>query len=1259
MKGRSLVPGPRFVFVIQFSISLIAVFLSHSLYCASSIPGTVLPEEEKRAESIAAVPKLTDEGLRHQNARQFEAAIEKYKAALVVTQNIQTSRVITAALFGLLSSAYVHLGRWSEAAEASNQAIRTNPDDAVAYQLLGLAYNELHRYQEAEEVYKEAIRINSKYVEAYHGLGLVYKNLHHYKEAAEAFEEAIRLKPDFALSRLELGLTFNKIAVDLSQQGNYPEAARFGERVLEISKETRGPDHLDTAAAFNNLALLYERMGQYAKALPLYQRALVIDEKTLGPDHPTTVTVLSNLAEVYCKIGNYTEAIRLGGQALAIKEKTLGSDHLDTAISLTNLAEVYRNMGEYAKALPLSRRALAIFEKVLGPDHPHTATSLNNLAGLYYNTGDYEKALSLSQQVLKIRENALGPEHPDTVLSLNNLAVLYGSIGEYAKALQLCEQALEIREKVLGPNHPDTVASLNELAELHRKRGDYARALLLHQRALAIREKVLGPNHPDTITSLNNMTVLYEDMGDSDKALSLAQQVLASREKVLGPDHPDTITSLNNLAALYNELKDYTEALPLHERALAIREKALGPNHPDTALSLNNLAESYGGIGEYDKALPLLQRALAIDEKVLGPDHPSTALALNNLALLHDSRGEYDKALPLLQRALAIDEKVLGPDHPSTISPLDNLAVAYQSRGNYTKALQFFQRGLIVEDRTFANVFSVASEEQKLSFVQKSQGSYWGTLSLIHRHFQKDSQVVRFGLELVLRRKGIVLDAQSRAQQALVANLTGETLETWQRLTEHRSALSRLLLNEPEKQNPAHYKQRIEGLQAAIAREEEFLAQHSGLVAQELAQRQVTAQMLAGRLPGDSALVEFVRIRDWDEEKKKWSDAERYLAFILTADNQVALVDLGAAQKIDTKVKITLAAINQPDYSRDPETYSHQADVELTELYALIFQPLETVLSSRVQLIVSPDGELNNVPFAALRTQDGQYLVEKTTLSYVASGRDLLRGKSGVDPTVALLLVANPAFDDGKVLQMAAASSEEAMRAADYRKSFPPLPGTAEEAQVILPLVKGTQKVLEGEQATESTVRTTKSPKVLHLAIHGFFLKDEDLPLPDPMPRFGNDHLARTQVSPMVRSGLALAGANHAREITAGDDGLLTALEVTSMNLYGTDLVVLSACETAAGDVKVGEGVYGLRRAFVLAGAKNLVMSLWQVGDQTTHTQMEEFYRTHEQGEQPAEALRRAQLQTIAHLRELTAGFGKPFAPVRLWAPFILQQTGQ
>jgi CHAT domain-containing protein len=249
---------------------------------------------------------------------------------------------------------------------------------------------------------------------------------------------------------------------------------------------------------------------------------------------------------------------------------------------------------------------------------------------------------------------------------------------------------------------------------------------------------------------------------------------------------------------------------------------------------------------------------------------------------------------------------------------------------------------------------------------------------------------------------------------------------------------------------------------------------------QEWVQRKVTAQMVAGRLPKDGVLVEFICI--WNE---------RYLAFVLTPDGQVTLVDLGESAKIDTKIKTALAAINPLDFDRAMEKYTRQAEAELADLYRLLLQPLETTLRTRTRLIVSPDGELKNIPFAALRTLDGRYLVEHLTVSYVASGRDLLRGKTDTPPTVDLLLVANPAFDNREALQVAVVSSENAVRAADFSaRKFSPLPGTAEEARLISPLIKGTQRVLEGKEATESAVYAVKSPKVLHLATHGFFLKD-------------------------------------------------------------------------------------------------------------------------------------------------------------------------
>jgi CHAT domain-containing protein len=609
---------------------------------------------------------------------------------------------------------------------------------------------------------------------------------------------------------------------------------------------------------------------------------------------------------------------------------------------------------------------------------------------------------------------------------------------------------------------------------------------------------------------------------------------------------------------------------------------------------------------------------------------------------------DYPKAFPLYQQALEIREKQLGLEHPDTALSFNNLAGWYYSMGDYPKAFEFFQAGLNAESHTWANIFAIASEHQKLQFVQRSQHNYLATLSLIHRHFQKDPPALRFGLELVLRRKGIVLDAQSQSSAALAASLQGETLESWQRLRQHQGTLAHLLWGGSGKQSPNDYRQAIAELEAAIAKEEQFLLQHSSQVAQVLPQPTVTAEMLAERLPPDSVLVEFVHIEDWDEKAGTWADTSRYLAFVLTPDNQVRMVDLGDAQQIDTKIITTLQAIDDSIDEPDLKSY-HRADAALAELCRLLLQPLAPAVGSHQQLLVSPDGELNRVPFVALRAPDGRYLVEKHTVSYVASGRDLLRGDAAAPSGVDLLLLANPAYG--------APSPEQ-------EGSFLALPGTAEEAKAIRLLVKGKQLVLEGQAATESAVRTTKSPKVLHLATHGFFRKDQELSVPAPSSDFtwiadaGAGGPGGVIIS-MVRSGLALAGANQAGAVSDGDDGRLTALEVSGLNLYGTDLVVLSACETGVGEVRTGEGVFGLRRAFVLAGAQNLVMSQWRASDYYTALQMEEFYQAVGRGVSPAEALREAQLTTISGLRERMQGEGgEPIAPVNLWAPFMVQQTG-
>jgi CHAT domain-containing protein len=449
------------------------------------------------------------------------------------------------------------------------------------------------------------------------------------------------------------------------------------------------------------------------------------------------------------------------------------------------------------------------------------------------------------------------------------------------------------------------------------------------------------------------------------------------------------------------------------------------------------------------------------------------------------------------------------------------------------------------------------------------------------------------------------------------------------------------------------YRERVASLQQQIEETERRLAGESALVAEELKQRTVTVEAAAKALPKNAALAEFVTIWDFDFAKGNPTGTTRYLAFVLTADEQVTLMDLGEATTLEQQIGQALEDLRVAQKRQDRLSIARSV-ASLTKLSSSVWVPLTGALGNVDQVLLSPDGLLNLVPFAALPTKDGHFLLEQYRLAYVTSGRELV-GTQGRDfsPTTDLLLAANPVFD------LKAASVDGAggaLRSRDFRGHFNPLPGTEREAKEIPPLLAAEETnklVMVGTSATEAVVKNTRSPRILHLATHGFFLEDEPVPVENPLTRLASTLPVPAPVmnyeNPLVRSGLAFAGANHAGQITEGDDGILTALEITGMDLYGTDLVVLSACETAVGDVHTGEGVFGLRRAFALAGAKNLLMSLWPVDDEVTADQMKAFYRNL-QTLSPADALRQAQLETI---QQLKAQYG--VANPGLWAPFILQ----
>ncbi|MBO0719360.1 MAG: tetratricopeptide repeat protein [Blastocatellia bacterium] len=1057
----------------------------------------------------------------------------------------------------------------------------------------------------------------------------------------------------------------------LREAGKYGEALPLAERVLEIRERFLGAEHPDVAVAIDSLASIYIDRGDYGKAEPLYLRALELREKALGKDHPLTATSLNHLAELYESQGKYGEAEPLFKRALDIEEKALDKDHPNTADTLNGLAILYYYQGKYREAEALYKRALEIYEKALGKDHPDTAECLNDLALNYEKQGKYAEAEPLFKRALEIIEKARGEDHPSTVDTLNNLAGLYYYLGKYAEAEPLYKRALAICEKSLGKDHPLTATSLNNLAFFYKDQWKYVEAEPLFKRALDIFEKTLGKDHPDTAASLDNLAMVYYKQGKYAEAEPLFKRDLDISEKALGKDHPDTAICLNNMAGLYERQGKYEEAERFYRRALDIDEKALGKDHPETATGLDNLALNYEKQGKYAEAESLFKRALDIDENALGKDHLFTATSLNNLAGFYENQGKYAEAEPLSQRALAIWEKKLGKDHPLTALSLNNLATLYTAKGDLGQAVKFQARAVAASELNLARNLVIGSEREKLAYLAALPELTDQTISLHLRSAPADPVARNLAATMILQRKGRVLDATSQNLNALRSRFNAEDQALLDRLIETRSQIARLVLRGQQQMTVERYRSRIKELEDQAEKDETEISQRSSEF--RVQYLPVTLEDVRAAIPPpDSALIEFAAYRPFNARATKGEKAygpPRYVAYILRRVGEIEWKELGDAKRIDQEIAVLRKALRDParlDFKR----LARGVDAQ-------VFRPLRPLLGGVRRLLISPDGALNLIPFEALVDEQGRYAVERYSISYLTSGRDLLRMQVARESKDGPLLVAAPDF--GRRSQVVALRSgkqekdaeelevkEEATRSALEDIYFKPLPGAAAEGEALRALLPNAT-LLTRRHATKAALNQVRGPRLLHIATHGFFLEDQQLNatdrrgyqlLRDSPARFLDQVEEREEriENPLLRSGLVLAGANEHRE---EDNGILTALEVTGLNLWGTKLVVLSACDTGVGEVKNGDGVYGLRRALVLAGAETQLMSLWAVSDKATRELMVSYYRRLLKGEGRGEALRQVKLEMLKRADRRHPFYWASFIQSGEWTSLVVNEGGK
>ena len=1057
-------------------------------------------------------------------------------------------------------------------------------------------------------------------------LAYLYLETGAYTNAQPLMEEALAVrKAVLGLRHPDTAVSLDNLADLYLRTGAYANAQPLYEEALSIFKELLGPRHPTTAVSLNNLARLHGETGAYLRAQALMEEALAIRKEVLGARHPATATSLNDLAVLYRMTGAYLRAQALMEEALAIRKEVLGVRHPATATSLHNLADLYFETGAFGRAQRLYEEALAISREVLGLRHPETAATLNNLARVYTRTGTYVQAQRLYEEALAIAKEVLGSRHPRTAASLNNLADLYLETGAYGQAQPLLEEALGIRKEVLGSRHPETLVSLNNLAQLYKKTGAYGQAQPLLEDALRIRKEVLGPRHPDTAGSLNNLAQLYMAVGAYASAQPLLEEALAIRKAVLGPRHVDTATSLNNLAGLYIEARAYEQAKLLLEEALVTSREVVGIHHPETVTVLNSLGVLYMQTGAYAQAQSLLEEALAIRKAELGLRHPRTAVSLYNLAQLYAMTGAYTRAQPLIEEALAICHEVLGTDHPETADSLSSLAVLVWGQDQLVVALRHLRAAADINELNLRSLLMLGDESRKRAYMATLEGATSMIISFVEAAASHTPAAKSLGLEVVLQRKGRVLDVLAESLTRIRRSGSPEDQALWARYVASQTDWAEMTLRGPGPQPVDQYRARLDEL-----------AQQADKVATELSSRSsqfravlepVTLAQVQRAIPPGAVLLEWVRYHPFNPKaiklEPRWGEP-RYAVYVLKSRGAPVFVDVGEAKALEQQVEKLLTVVRQPGRPQAMQALAR-------DLYRQLIQPVQGHLVSATKLFLSPDGQLNLLPFGLLQGTRGRSLADQYELTYLTSGRDLLRSAIPAGVSGPSLLVADPAFDASIPATQIVATAASPRRSADIDRDgvlFNRLPGTAQEARDLSLLLNlAPSQVLTGMKATEAAVKQVQSPKILHLATHGFFLSNLSEAFPSTWRgvavEFGERLPAPQGEHPLLRSGLALAGANQRQSGT--DDGILTALEVANLDLTGTQLAVLSACETGVGDVRNGEGVYGLRRALVLAGVRTQVVSLWKVDDAATQAFMGHYYRSILNGMGRSAALRATQ----------------------------------
>ena len=992
----------------------------------------------------------------------------------------------------------------------------------------------------------------------------------------------------------------------------FEKAIQIIEELRIIYRETTSANDLMYAEIAGKLADCYYNTGDFKSALPLYEKVKKIRFEQLGVIDTLYAQSLSDLATVHYVMGNYTTAFPLFENALTINKEVRGKQNAQYAEDLGNLAMTYKSMGNYSDALPLLEESCSIYKQLFGLRNLEYASSISKLAGLYVTTGNYTAALPLYEEVKSIRLEMLGAKDTEYARALNNLGFLYVRMGDLEAALPFYLEAKNIRKETLGDRHPDYAISLNNLASLYSRIGKYQEAIPLFEESSQIIKDRKGVKHPDYATSLNNIALLYSEIGNYEAALPLQNQATSIDKEILGIKSTNYASDLINLVNMNSAMGNNEAALPLSKEASDIYREVSGSKHPDYALSLNSLARLHNAMGNYKAALPLLIEAASIYKESLGSNHIDYGVSLKNLAITYKELGDYNSALPLIENATSIYKEALGIKHPDYAASLINLARIHVSTKNFKKALPALKESNNIINQNIQDYFSFLSEEEKGKYVRSIAANYELYLSFLMKASSVSTEFCSLVYDNELLLKGLILSSVTAMQKAIIENGDSALKSQYEQMR-----MLKRQLNYWQQKPISEQRVDVNKLEKQSSEIEKELVQRSQIYSEMQATFKIKWKDVQKQLKDGEVSIEFVNFRYSDDEKI--TDSIFYCALVLRKDDTIPqlkyLCEESQLKKVIPPIGTVYREINSSYNGKD--------------IYSLVWQPINSLLTGIKTIYFAPSGLLNRISMAAISCPDSVELLEKYKLIQLSSTRSLAIG--GKQESIKTAVGDGGIVYDTDSLTMLSKAAQYAQKDSsfvahrpepngDTRSGFRYLPGTLKEVDMIASKLEknGVEtKTISGSNAVEESfisLSGKESPSIIHLSTHGFYFSEINRSNNNTQntPSTTGEMRFRSSSDPLLRSGLLMAGANRSwKGLSAPqdvEDGILTAKEVSNMNLMNTQLVVLSACQTGQGDVKGNEGVEGLQRGFKMAGARYIIMSLWAVPDKETTEFMGIFY---------------------------------------------------